>query len=77
MTEAVAVSAQSRQPTWSEEHPGEPVVCFENVFLGFNGNSVLEDISFEVHSGETRILLGAGGCRQERAVEAGQRAHKA
>lgn len=59
MTEAAL--AQSESKTWSQEHPGEPVVVFENVFLSFNGNSVLEDISFEVKAGETRILLGPAG----------------
>ncbi len=59
MTEAAA--AQEQTKTWSQEHPGEPVVVFENVFLSFNGNSVLEDISFEVKPGETRILLGPAG----------------
>jgi phospholipid/cholesterol/gamma-HCH transport system ATP-binding protein len=58
MAGAAVVEAKK---TWSEEHPGEPVVTFENVFLSFNGNSVLEDISFEVKSGETRILLGPAG----------------
>jgi phospholipid/cholesterol/gamma-HCH transport system ATP-binding protein len=57
MTEAAAVEAKS----WSEEHPGKPVVVFENVFLSFNGNSVLEDISFKIEAGETRILLGPAG----------------
>jgi phospholipid/cholesterol/gamma-HCH transport system ATP-binding protein len=61
MAEAVAVSAQTKPPTWSEQHPGEPVVSFENVYLSFHGKSVLEDISFEVNSGETRILLGPAG----------------
>lgn len=60
MADAAAVD-QATKKTWSEEHPGEPVVTFENVFLSFNGNSVLEDISFEVKSGETRILLGPAG----------------
>jgi phospholipid/cholesterol/gamma-HCH transport system ATP-binding protein len=61
MAEAVAVSAQTKPPTWSEQHPGEPVVSFKNVYLSFHGKSVLEDISFEVNSGETRILLGPAG----------------
>jgi phospholipid/cholesterol/gamma-HCH transport system ATP-binding protein len=52
---------QEASKTWSEEHPGEPVVTFENVYLSFNGNSVLEDISFEIKPGETRILLGPAG----------------
>ena len=54
-------SRDPKSESWSAQHPGEPVVTFENVFLSFNGNSVLQDISFEVHSGETRILLGPAG----------------
>ena len=70
MAESIAEKSQGGAPdpeslqtgkTWSEEHPGQPVVIFENVFLSFNGNSVLEDISFEVKAGETRVLLGPAG----------------
>ncbi len=60
MAEAELAPSQKEQ-TWSEAHPGEPVVVFEHVSLSFNGNPVLEDISFEVAAGETRILLGPAG----------------
>ena len=39
----------------------EPVVVFENVSISFDGPPVLEDISFRVAHGETRILLGPAG----------------
>jgi phospholipid/cholesterol/gamma-HCH transport system ATP-binding protein len=39
----------------------EPVVLFENVSLRFDGPAVLEDVSFRVAAGETRILLGPAG----------------
>jgi phospholipid/cholesterol/gamma-HCH transport system ATP-binding protein len=39
----------------------EPVVIFENVSIGFARESVLEDISFQIARGETRILLGPAG----------------
>jgi phospholipid/cholesterol/gamma-HCH transport system ATP-binding protein len=42
-------------------NPDEPVVVFENVSIGFEGKMVLEDISFTVKAGETRILLGPAG----------------
>jgi phospholipid/cholesterol/gamma-HCH transport system ATP-binding protein len=42
--------------------PGEPVVVFENVSIGFEGKSVLKDISFEVDRGQTMIILGPAGC---------------
>lgn len=40
---------------------GEPVVVFDHVSIGFEGRSVLEDISFRVHRGENRIILGPAG----------------
>ena len=39
----------------------DPVVTFENVSIRFNGPPVLENISFNVNPGETRILLGPAG----------------
>ncbi len=42
-------------------NPDAPAVRFENVFIGFEGKDVLEDISFEVKRGETRVLLGPAG----------------
>lgn len=39
----------------------EPVVVFEHVSLGFNDLRVLNDVSFRLGHGETRILLGPAG----------------
>lgn len=39
----------------------DPAVVFEHVSIGFNGVPVLEDVSFAVQPGETRILLGPAG----------------
>ena len=38
-----------------------PVVAFRNVSIAFAGPPVLEDISFSIAPGETRILLGPAG----------------
>ena len=38
-----------------------PVVAFRGVSVGFGGPPVLEDISFSVAPGETRVLLGPAG----------------
>jgi phospholipid/cholesterol/gamma-HCH transport system ATP-binding protein len=38
-----------------------PVVAFENVSLAFDDNIVLRQISFAVHAGQMKILLGASG----------------
>ena len=42
--------------------PDEPVVVFEDVSIAFDRKPVLEDISFSVQRGETRIILGPAGC---------------
>ena len=39
-----------------------PVVIFENVSIRFDLKPVLENISFTVLPGETRIILGPAGC---------------
>ena len=46
----------------SQQDPNAPVVTFQNVSLSFDGNPVLEDISFTVLPAETRIILGPAGC---------------
>jgi phospholipid/cholesterol/gamma-HCH transport system ATP-binding protein len=46
------------QPAGNQD---EPVVVFENVSIAFDRRQVLEDISFRVRHGETRILLGPAG----------------
>jgi phospholipid/cholesterol/gamma-HCH transport system ATP-binding protein len=38
-----------------------PVVVFRNVTIAFDGPPVLEDVSFSVAPGETRVLLGPAG----------------
>ncbi|HVW76783.1 MAG TPA: ATP-binding cassette domain-containing protein [Alloacidobacterium sp.] len=48
-------------PDLQKPAPDEPVVVFENVSIGFEGKQVLQNISFTVKPGETRILLGPAG----------------
>lgn len=45
----------------SQVYPDAPAVRFENVSIDFEGKDVLENISFEVKRGDTRILLGPAG----------------
>ena len=40
---------------------GGPMVEFEDVSIGFEGNPVLKKVNFRVEPGETRILLGPAG----------------
>lgn len=48
-------------PVEAHSNPDEPVVVFENVSIAFDQKQVLENISFQVKPGETRILLGPAG----------------
>jgi phospholipid/cholesterol/gamma-HCH transport system ATP-binding protein len=41
--------------------PGEPLIVFQDVHLGFDQGEVLGGISFEVSPAETKILLGESG----------------
>ena len=53
-------SVQSGQETAPAMDAG-PVVAFRNVSIAFDGPPVLDDVSFSVAPGETRILLGRAG----------------
>jgi len=44
------------------EGPGIPVVALKGVSITFEIKPVLEDISFTVMPGETRVILGPAGC---------------
>ena len=41
--------------------PGDPLIAFKDVRIGFDEGDVLRGISFEVWPGETKVLLGESG----------------
>lgn len=41
--------------------PGEPLIVFQNVRLGFDNGEVLRGVSFSVEPNETKVLLGESG----------------
>jgi phospholipid/cholesterol/gamma-HCH transport system ATP-binding protein len=41
--------------------PGEPLIAFQDVHIGFDERDVLRGVSFEVWPAETKILLGESG----------------
>lgn len=46
----------------ANESDTEPVVVYKDVSISFDLKPVLENISFTVQRGETRIILGPAGC---------------
>jgi phospholipid/cholesterol/gamma-HCH transport system ATP-binding protein len=52
---------QSDETRRTQPSQGEPIVVFENVSIAFDLKPVLENISFTVRHGETRIILGPAG----------------
>jgi len=59
MTAQSAFSQPGKDPAPPSDE--EPVVAFRNVSIAFDGPPVLDDISFSVAPGETRVLLGPAG----------------
>jgi phospholipid/cholesterol/gamma-HCH transport system ATP-binding protein len=57
---ATALDQAQTDPTM--EGPGIPVVTFKGVSITFDVKPVLEEISFTVMPGETRVILGPAGC---------------
>ncbi len=45
----------------NDSGPSEPIVVYEDVSISFDLKPVLENISFTVQRGETRIILGPAG----------------
>ncbi len=57
-----ALPQRSPPPSPANGSATEPVVVYDNVSIAFDVKPVLEDISFTVQPGETRIILGPAGC---------------
>jgi len=58
MTRAIPLDGSDQ---FSAPVPGEPVIIFKDVRIGFDDREVLQGISFETVYGETKVLLGEGG----------------
>jgi phospholipid/cholesterol/gamma-HCH transport system ATP-binding protein len=52
---------QASQRDMSALVPGEPLIVFKDVHVGFDLGEVLQGLSFEVCPGETKVLLGESG----------------
>src|ERR1700753_2365204 len=56
-----APPASLENPSRPNARPAGPVVSFEHVSVSFEGNTVLEDISFQVSRGESKAIFGVAG----------------
>ena len=54
-------TAELTRPAPSPRDPDTPIVVFEDVSIAFDQNEVLQNISFKVMPGESRIVLGPAG----------------
>src|SRR5437867_7111367 len=51
------------------DEPGAPAIVFDRVQLAFDENVVLDDISFTLIKGHTKIILGASGSGKSTALK--------
>jgi len=66
------VSAQAADSTFREVDDAEravPAIEFRNVTIEFDGRKVLNDLSFKVMKGETKIILGGSGCGKSTTIK--------
>jgi phospholipid/cholesterol/gamma-HCH transport system ATP-binding protein len=66
------VSAQAADSTFREVNDTEraiPAIEFRNVTIEFDGRKVLNDLSFKVMKGETKIILGGSGCGKSTTIK--------
>jgi phospholipid/cholesterol/gamma-HCH transport system ATP-binding protein len=54
-------SAEAQERVALTDSNDTPAVVFDSVSIGFEGKDVLNNLSFRVNRGETRILLGPAG----------------
>ncbi|HEY0701611.1 MAG TPA: ATP-binding cassette domain-containing protein [Candidatus Acidoferrales bacterium] len=53
--------APPRHPLIEKMIPGQPLISFRDISIGFEDREVLQSISFDVQPGETKVLLGESG----------------
>ena len=66
------VSAQAADSTFREIDDTEraiPAIEFRNVTIEFDGRKVLDNLSFKVMKGETKIILGGSGCGKSTTIK--------
>jgi phospholipid/cholesterol/gamma-HCH transport system ATP-binding protein len=57
-----ASQASAADVTLPPAPQGEPVIVCRDVTKSFDGRAVLDGITFDVHPGETMVVMGGSGC---------------
>lgn len=66
------VSNQAAESTFKEVDDTDraiPAIEFRNVTMIYDGRTVLNDLSFKVMKGETKIILGGSGCGKSTTIK--------
>jgi len=66
------VSQEAADSTFREVDDSEraiPAIEFRNVTMMFDGRNVLDNLSFKVMKGETKIILGGSGCGKSTTIK--------
>ncbi len=66
------VSEHAAESTFREVDDSEraiPAIEFRNVTMIYDGRKVLNDLSFKVMKGETKIILGGSGCGKSTTIK--------
>ena len=66
------VSDQAAESTFREVDDSDraiPAIEFRNVTMIYDGRKVLNDLSFKVMKGETKIILGGSGCGKSTTIK--------
>ncbi len=66
------VSDQAAESTFREVDDSDraiPAIEFRNVTMIFDGRNVLNDLSFKVMKGETKMILGGSGCGKSTTIK--------
>src|SRR5512133_1168900 len=71
-TTGPSVSENAAESTFHEVDDREraiPAIEFRNVVLAFDDRIILNDLSFKVMKGETKIILGGSGCGKSTTIK--------
>ena len=66
------VSDRAAESTFREVHDSAreiPAIEFRDVTMIFDGRKILDDLSFKVMKGETKIILGGSGCGKSTTIK--------